>query len=69
MDHPFPIQKAVHITLTAWGCVLNFFSVGNSHVPLPGLWLFRLQLILVTPHLIVGDDVTQETVALSLIGV
>ena len=25
MDHPFPIQKAVHITLTAWGCVLNFF--------------------------------------------
>lgn len=46
-----------------------FFSVGNSHVPLPGLWLFGLQLILVTPHLIVGDDVTQEAVALSLIGV
>jgi hypothetical protein len=34
-DHPFPIPKAVHITLPGEGCILNFFFDGNSHVATP----------------------------------
>lgn len=61
MITPFEAQKTVHITLPSEGCVLNFLFLVIHKSPLHGL-LFCLWLIIVTLHLVSGNNVILETV-------
>ena len=65
-DHPPPIPKDSAHDLTCWGLALELLWWWIHTLRHYGL-LFWLWLIVVTPHLITGNDAIQETVTFSLV--
>ena len=65
-DHPPPIPKDSAHDLTCWGLALELLWWWIHTLRHYGL-LFWLWLMVVTPHLITGNDAIQETVTFSLV--
>lgn len=66
-DHPFPIPQDSAYHFTCWELHLGLFLQWGIHMsPLHGL-LLSLWLVVLTPHLITGNDETRETVIISLV--
>ena len=63
---PFLSQKTVHITLSTEGSIFNSFFDGEFTCR-QSMDCHLYSGLVVTPHLITGDDVIQETVTFSLI--